>query len=260
MLSFLAFCKQFHKFSTSTCFVSSVLQINSMGKRNISKVAASDELSEIPRKRKKGSKFDKKSKDGIITPTRNKDGVFIFEDEPRFCPNMSPKEVLQAGSFGGTYFRPIRSGVTKKSYGSEVWKELPEDWLEGLNIKKVVASPIYDVNVNKYKAKCGSSLDAWETSNWIRAQDPYGWFQWYCRFFLGRRSPDDERQIGRWLRCAGVTGRWRNNLITKVYKAGVAYDNPAVSPVVRQVLLHWGYKLTEKDYKAKAVKLQKANK
>ena len=193
----------------------------------------------------------------LIKPTRNSEGVFIFEDEPTFRPNMSPKEVIQAGSFGGTYFRPIRSGVTKKNYGSEVWEELPKDWLEGLNIRKVVSSSIYDVNVNTYKAKCGSSLEAWEGSNWIRAQDPYGWFQWYCRFFQGRRSEDDNRQIGRWLRCAGVNGRWRNNLITKIYKAGASYDNYAVSPVVRQVLQHWAYKLNEKDYKAKAVKLKK---
>ena len=197
------------------------------------------------------------TKKNVVEPKRNKDGVFIFEDAPTFRPNMSPKEVIQAGSFGGTYFRPIKSGVTKKSYGPEVWKELPDDWLENVNVQKLVASPIYDVSVNKYKAKCGSSLEAWESSNWIRAQDPYGWFQWYCRFFQGRRSEDDQRQIGRWSRCAGVTGRWRNNLITKIHKAGVSFDNHGVSPVVRQVLQHWAYTLTEKDYKAKAVKLKK---
>ena len=193
----------------------------------------------------------------VIKPVRNKDGSFSFEDEPTFRPNMSPKEVIQAGSFGGTYFRPIKSGVAKKSFGSEAWKELPSDWLENVNISKQVASPIYDVNVNTYKVKCGSSLEAWESSNWIRAQDPYGWFQWYCRFFQGRRTDDDKRQIGRWLRCAGETGRWRNNLITKIFKAGVSYDNRSVSPVVRQVLQHWAYKLTEEHYKKKAATLKK---
>ena len=64
--------------------------------------------------------------------------------------------------------------ITKKNYGSEVYKELPKDWLAGLNINKKVASPTYDVNVNKYKAKCGGSLEMWETSGWIVEQDPYG--------------------------------------------------------------------------------------
>ena len=192
----------------------------------------------------------------VIKPKRE-NGVFLFEDQPQFRPNMSPKEVIQAGSFGGTYFRPIKSGVTKQTYGAEVWQELPKDWLEGLDIKKKVASPIYDTNVNTYKVKCGSSLEAWESSNWIKAQDPYGWFQWYCRFFQGRRSEDDERQIGRWLRCAGETGRWKNNLISKIFKAGTSFDNKVVSPVVRQVLQHWAYKLTEEDYKKRASKLKK---
>ena len=78
---------------------------------------------------------------------------------------------------------PPPSSVTKTNYGPEVYKELPEDWLKGLNIKTQVASPNYDVNKNKYKVKCGGSLEMWETSGWIVEQDPYGWFQWYCRFF-----------------------------------------------------------------------------
>jgi len=187
---------------------------------------------------------------------RKDNGVFAFNDHPKFQPNLSPKEVLQSGSFGGTYFRPIKSGVTKMSYGSEVWKELPEDWLKGLDITKQVASPNYDMNVNKYKVKCGGSLQMWEDSNWIRAQDPYGWFQWYCRFFQGRRSEDDGRQISRWLNCAGVNGRWRNNLIGKIYRARANYNDIQVSPVVRQVLLHWGYVLTEEDFKARVDKLK----
>ena len=62
-----------------------------------------------------------------------------------------------------------------------MWKELPEDWLQGLNIKRQVASSIYDENVNKYGKKCGGSLEMWEESGWIVRQDTYGWFQWYCR-------------------------------------------------------------------------------
>ncbi|XP_016321411.1 uncharacterized protein LOC107672636 isoform X1 [Sinocyclocheilus anshuiensis] len=187
---------------------------------------------------------------------RNEKGQLVFKDHPEFTPNMSPKEVLQAGSFGGTYFRPIYSSITKQHY-KDVWQEIPKDWLDGLNISKQVASSTYRENVNTYNVKCGGSLDMWESSGWIVPQDPYGWFQWYCsRFYQGRRTEDDARQISRWAKCAGVKGRWRQNLITKVVRSGCAYDNPSVSPVVRQTLQHWGYKLTLEDYKegAKRVK------
>ncbi|XP_073716864.1 uncharacterized protein [Misgurnus anguillicaudatus] len=189
---------------------------------------------------------------------RNEKGQLVFKDQPAFTPNMTPKEVLQAGSFGGTYFRPIYSSITKQHY-KDVWQELPKDWLEGLNISTQVASSTYRENVNTYKVKCGGSLEMWESSGWIVPQDPYGWFQWYCsRFYQGRRTEDDQRQISRWAKCAGVKGRWRNNLITKVVRSGCAYDNFGVSPVVRQTLQHWGYRLTLEDYKegAKKVKLK----
>ena len=69
----------------------------------------------------------------------------------------------------------------------------------------------------------------------------------------GRRTEDDERQIGRWQRCAGIKGRWRNNLVTKVYHSKKQkFDDPSVSPVVRQTLLHWAYELTKEDYDAQA--------
>ncbi|XP_067295280.1 uncharacterized protein zgc:113208 isoform X1 [Pseudorasbora parva] len=186
---------------------------------------------------------------------RNEKGQLVFKDHLEFTPNMTPKEVLQAGSFGGTYFRPIYSSITKQHY-KDVWQELPEDWLDGLNISKQVASSTYREDVNTYNVKCGGSLEMWESSGWIIPQDPYGWFQWYCRFYQGRRTMDDARQISRWAKCAGVKGRWRQNLITKVVRSGCAYDNSGVSPVVRQTLQHWGYKLTLEDYKegAKRVK------
>ena len=190
-------------------------------------------------------------------PTRNKAGQLVFPDQPEFRPNLTPKEVLQMGSFGGTYFRPIYSSVTKQKYGKEVWEELPKDWLEGLNIRTSVASILYDPGRNKYGVKCGASLEEWESSGWMNKEDPYGWFQWYCRFYQGRRTEDDERQVGRWAKCAGERGRWKNNLISKIVKAGCGWDNSSVSPVVRQTLQHWAYRLTQEDFNKNSKKFKK---
>ena len=118
------------------------------------------------------------------------------------------------------------------------------DWMKGLKIKKQVASPIYNKQLNKYKAECGGDLDMWEGSGWITKIDPYGWFQWYCRFYQGRRSTDDDRQISRGNGVMGPTGRWRNSLINKVLasnkKLEVAVNDATISPKVRQLLQHWG--------------------
>ena len=190
-------------------------------------------------------------------PTRNQHNELVFPDFPDFRPNLTPAEVLALGSFGGTYFRPITSAVTGESYKSrEVLAEFPKDWFAGLDLKTQVTSRTYDKNVNQYGVKCGGSLDMWEGSGWISPIDPYGWFQWYCRFYRGRRSTDDERQIKRGLGVCGVKGRFRNQLIGKCARGGKAFDDPTVSPVIRQALQHWGYQLTSRDAD-KYVKLKK---
>lgn len=190
-------------------------------------------------------------------PTRNKtDGMTLhFKDYPDFLPNLTPEEVLRRGSFGGYYYRPIASQVTGLVHYDN-WREFPDAWFKNVpSIKNYIVSPIYDPTINTYKVSSGQDLRDWEESNWITAQDPYGWFQWYCRFYLGRRTEDDERQIGRWKALAGITGRWKNNLIAKCVQQHRSYDDISVSPVVRQTLQHWAYSLTEKDYQAYARKL-----
>lgn len=172
----------------------------------------------------------------------------VFKDFPQFTPNVSPKDVLREGSFGGTYFRPIKSSVTGNTYTSqEVINEYPKYWFQGINIDKMVTSSTYDKKVNKYNVKCGSSLENWEENGWIDKQDPYGWFQWYCRFYQGRRTNDDERQIKRWEKLAGPNGRFRRRLMNLIIQKEKKYNDPTISPVIRQVLLHWGYELTSKD-------------
>ena len=166
----------------------------------------------------------------------------------QFKPNKRPKQVFKMGAFGGTYFRPIYSSVTSKKYTPKTaMRGLPKEWFRGIDMDKKVTSKIYDKHVNKYKVKCGSTLEDWESRNWITEQDPYGWFQWYCRYSLGRRTKDDERQIGRWLKLAGPRGRFRRTLMNKIIKHNTTYNDYSISPVIRQVLLHWGYELTKRD-------------
>lgn len=82
------------------------------------------------------------------------------------------------------------------------------------------------------------------TIGWIKAQDPYGWFQWYCRFYMGRRTEDDIRQIKRW---KSFDGRWKSNLVNQIKKKGTSFDDFSVSPTIRQSLLHWGIEIITKD-------------
>ena len=172
----------------------------------------------------------------------------FFPDYPDFTPNVSPEQVLRKGSFGGTYFRPIYSSVTGKKHTSKsVIQEYPKSWFKGYDIHKNVISKDYDKKINKYGVKCGSSLEDWENKGWITKQDPYGWFQWYCRFYRGRRTKDDQRQIDRWKKLAGPNGRFRTRLMNMLIREKKAFNDYTISPVIRQVLLHWGYELTKRD-------------
>ena len=99
--------------------------------------------------------------------------------------------------------------------------------------KKYYASDFYDVSVNKYGVKCGTSLRFWENKGWINKIDPYGWFQWYFRYWKGRRSKDGQRQIGRWKR---IVSRFKGILVRLI-------KNGKDSSKIRQILLHWGYEL-----------------
>ena len=98
-----------------------------------------------------------------------------------FKPELSPKKMLELGVFGGSYF------------GSNI-KEFPKTWF-----KKAKLSKNFDVSLNCFKVKSGLSRDHWIKKGWIFKEDPLGWFQWYCRFSMGRRIPHiDQIQIRRW--------------------------------------------------------------
>jgi hypothetical protein len=170
-------------------------------------------------------------------------GKLFFKDHPEFTPNLTPRQIFQLGSFGGTYWRPIRSGVTKKNYKN---KHREFKWLRGIPDHKLTSEKC-NLKINKYGVHSGTSLKYWESKHWIKSQDPYGWVQWYCRFYNGRRTADDKRQIARWLAFAGPNGRFRLRLIHMIKRRRGKY-NDATSPVIRQGLQHWAYKLTKADF------------
>ena len=160
--------------------------------------------------------------------------------------------------------------------------EYPDKWFKGVP-KELYASRRYDHKRNAYGVKSGLDQVGWETSGWINQCDPRGWTQvcvrvcdskallflvsdfvltaslsslslacaqWYFRFYMGRRlsGGEDERQMGRWNGVCGEKGRWKQNLIAKCMRDNKAHDDPTVSPVVRQTLLHWAYELSEADF------------
>ena len=136
-----------------------------------------------------------------------------------FSPNKTPIEVIKEGPFGGTYFRD-----------------------KFVHLKNSDAN---DVNVNKYGVKCGTSLRLWENKGSINEIDPYGWFQWYFRYCLGRISKDDKRKINRWKK---TLSRFSGKLVKAIRDVGSKFDDYSIFSKIRQNLLHWGYKLTEKDF------------
>lgn len=182
-------------------------------------------------------------------PTRDEqDGCLIFADCLTFRPNLTPQQVFRAGAFGGGYYRPIVSKTAKCTFDVGVHLEFPPDWFDGLDVSRTVTSEVYHKDANRYGVKSGNDLAFWEGKGWMRAQDPYGWFQWYCRFYLGRRTDDDDRQVSRWVKAIGDKGRWRTFLVGQCVKSGKAWDDFTASPVTRQTLLHWGYELTEAEF------------
>ena len=158
-----------------------------------------------------------------------------------FDANKMPSKVIREGAFGCTYFSDIFSGINGKWY-KKSWKELNQ--LKDI-LSEVLLSDHCDVRVNKYRAKCRTSLRLQKNKGWINKIDLYGSFQWYFRYCLGRRS-DDERQINRWRK---TVSRFRGKLRKMINNAQSKYDDYSISPKIRQmILLHWGYKLTEKDF------------
>ena len=132
-----------------------------------------------------------------------------------FRPQLSPKEMLKLGVFGGKYM-------------SDCTEEFPVDWFE----KAKLCSEIHDPKLNYFGVNASQTLAEWRRKGWIYKEDPRGWFQWYCRYYMGRRCSDDERQIKRWKSMSRHIGQ-----ITK----NCRYLDLDCRPRQRQALLHWAY-------------------
>ena len=156
-----------------------------------------------------------------------------------FEPMFTPKEMLEKGIFGGTYFAELIDH-----------KDFPEEWFENID-ESFYKTEKYLTKVNFFKIKSGQSQEEWEAKGWMHKDDPRGWFEWYCKYFLGRRHEDDERQIKRWAAFCGPKGRWRNIIYAKIHASGCGIENSQdVSRRIQQSLLHWSYMVNEKDYAA----------
>jgi hypothetical protein len=134
---------------------------------------------------------------------------------PDFCPNLTPKQMLELGVFGGKYMTDCR-------------REFPASWFDKAKLSPGYASP----ELNYFNVSASTPLSYWIAKGWIHPQDPRGWFQWYCRYYRGRRSEDDERQIKRWK----AIQRHVSQLQKHCRKGDLS-----CRPVQRQALLHWAY-------------------
>jgi hypothetical protein len=134
---------------------------------------------------------------------------------PDFAPELTPKQMLALGVFGGKYMTDCRA-------------EFPADWFA----KAKLSPQARDPSLNYFRVDASQPLAEWRRKGWIHDDDPRGWFQWYCRYFLGRRHEDDARQIGRWRRIA--------RHVAQLKKACEPCDF-ACRPRQRQALLHWAY-------------------
>jgi len=159
-------------------------------------------------------------------------------DNNTFKPNVTPRDVIQSGAFGCSYF-----GIAIDDSDDD-YKDLFESLFKGLDTNLYMLTK-YSPNSNKFGIRSGKDYRFWKDNKWISHHDPRGWFQWYCNYSLGRRCSDDDRQIQRWNDFCGVKGRWRSNIYSRIH----ATQDWNVSPRIQQSLLHWGYKVNEDDYK-----------
>lgn len=137
-----------------------------------------------------------------------------------FQPGLTPKEMLQLGVFGGRYMRDCK-------------KEFPKDWFAKAKFYPL-GLPGHDAKINYFEVDASQPLSVWQKKGWINEEhDPRGWFQWYCRYYMGRRLPEeDAKQIKRW--------RAIRRHIAQVIRNCKPADM-SCRKKQRQAILHWAY-------------------
>lgn len=139
--------------------------------------------------------------------------------EPGFKPDLTPKQMLALGVFGGVYMR-------------DCGREFPKDWFARAKFSKEKSNR-HIAELNYFDVNANQPLSVWRAKGWIYKDDPRGWFQWYCRYYMGRRIPgEDERQIRRWNAI--------RRHIAKIKKHCRKGDS-SCRPRQRQAVLHWAY-------------------
>ena len=157
----------------------------------------------------------------IVNDLMQQDYVYFLVEpvgqnfHPDFKPHLTPKEMLALGIFGGKYM-------------TDCGDEFPDDWFAGARL----CHDYHDPGLNCFGVNASQPLSYWRMKGWIYDEDPRGWFQWYCRYYMGRRCSDDERQIRRW----------------KAIRRHIAQLKKHCQPgdlscrkKQRQMLLHWAY-------------------
>jgi hypothetical protein len=135
--------------------------------------------------------------------------------DPEFRPELTPAQMLGLGVFGGRYMTDCRA-------------EFPAEWFASARLSPARQDPA----VNYFGVNASKPLSYWQAKGWIYPEDPRGWFQWYCRYYMGRRCPDDARQIKRWRAMRRHVAQLRR---------GCAAGDLDCRRRQRQALLHWAY-------------------
>jgi hypothetical protein len=135
---------------------------------------------------------------------------------PDFAPHLTPPQMLELGVFGGKYMTDCQN-------------EFPAAWFQNAKLSPEQPDPSF----NFFGVPASQPLSVWRAKGWIHPDDPRGWFQWYCRYFMGRRLPEeDDRQVKRW--------RAMKRHIAQIEK-NCAPGDLLCRPRQRQALLHWAY-------------------
>jgi hypothetical protein len=136
--------------------------------------------------------------------------------DPEFRPELTPKEMLAIGVFGGKYM-------------TDCQKEFPPSWFVHAKLSPAGRNR----TLNYFGVDASNPLSVWRRKGWLHEDDPRGWFQWYCRYFMGRRIPEeDRRQIKRWKAFRRHVAQIKQNCEP---------GDPFCRPRQRQALLHWAY-------------------